>query len=815
MNGVPWRDIRYALRSLSRDRAFAFLVVCTLALGIGAATAMFSIFYGIAVRATPVEQDADVVVMWTAPPMHRADHLPVNFADLQVFQQRTRALRAVAGVSFQGAVDVVMLDAERAVPLAATWVTGGFFPLLGITPLHGRTLQATDDTPGAAPVMVISHAFWRDQFGGSPDVIGSALIWQGRRVEVVGVLPRGFEYPKGVQAWLPVMPSFPATADASETSAGAMVFDLVGRLRPGYTVRTARADFDAFLRAGDVQRPAAKRGMTPVVLALRDRIAGEVRPALWAALAVVVLLLLIACANVSSLLLIRTSTRAHEIAIRVALGAGRWQLVRQLLTETGVLSLAGGLLGTGLAMAAVRVLVALAPPELPQRELIGIDANVLSAALGITITAMMLCGLVPAVLATGDTLGVRLRNALAAPTDLRTMPRLRHALVVGQVALSVIVVISAGLVLHSGRTLARLDMGFNHERLLVFETTLPASAIPDHARLIDLQEAMIARVSELPDVLAASTMPKLPFAAQGGWLAMYSGDGQSVEGQANNPWANFEVVGPGYFRTLELPVMRGRAFDENDHERAAPVAIVSEAIARRIWPGIDPIGKRLKLGTADGPGEWIAVVGVVGDTRYHELTSLQPSLYLPTRQFGGPVPMTLAVRTRSDDAHVIAQVRAVLRALHPDLMIARGGAMSQLLAAPLAGTRFASLLLGTFAMVTLFLALVGMYAALAFAVRQRSREIGIRLALGASASMVRGLVLRQALRLAAMGCALGIGVALMTSRFLRSLLYATSATDPVTYLAVTALVLSASALASWLPALRAGRVNPMQMLRSS
>lgn len=806
------QDLRFAARALRRSPGFTVAAVATLALGIAAATAVFAVVHGVLLRPLPVRAQDEAVVLWTRAPSGAADHLPATYADLAALRARTRALRGVEGVAYQGALEQVVRDGAGPFTLRATWVTGGFFPLLGVAPLHGRTLLPADDVPGAAPVVVIGHGLWRRRFGGDPAAVGRRLEWNGKRYTIAGVLPRGFEYPAGAEAWAPALPDFPATLDAAAGPSEVLVFDLVGRLAPGATARAAGADFEALLRERDPERPAALRGLGAVVTPLAERITGDARGVVWAAAAAVGLLLLIACANVAGLLLVRGAARTRELAVRAALGAGKGRLLRQLLTESALLALLGGAAGTLLALGAVRALAALAPPELPRREMIGAGLPVFLFALGVTAAAALLAGALPALAATAGEPGAWLRGGRGASAG-RGARRLRDALVVGQVALAVAVAVAAGLLLRTFVALQRVELGFDAERLLVVQTALPPELLPDRPRQVALQEAMVARAAALPGVAGAAALPRPPFSAEGGWSAMYTGEGQTPEAQAANPQVGLEVVGPGYFRTLGVPLLGGRPFGAGDREGAPPVAVVSEAVARHTWPGEDPVGKRVKLGAPGGPGAWHTVVGVVGETRYWALDAPRPALYLPARQFPGPVPMALAVRAGGDPAGIVEPLRRALREVHPELGVAGGGPVERLLDAPLARPRFGALLLGVLAAVTLALAAVGIHGVTAAAVRQRTRELGVRLALGARPAVVRRMVLGQGMRLALLGCALGTAGALLAARALRGLLFGVRPADPATFAAVVGLVLAAAALACGVPARRAARVDPAEVLR--
>jgi putative ABC transport system permease protein len=799
------QDTQYAARALRRSPGFGAVAVLTLAIGIGASVAMFSVLDGVVLQKLPVRNQNDLLVLWLRAPTGGVQHWPVEYSDLLAYRDASHAFQAIAGVNFQGAAELVMLDAGTPVTLKASWVTGNFFSVLGINPVLGRLLRPSDDVPGAAPVTVISYGFWQRQFAGNPSALGRGLDWNGKGYSVVGILPRGFDYPAQVDAWFAVLPRFPAT----QTGDLAIQFDLVGRVRPGMDVEAARHDYRAFLRSTDEERPADERRAQPVVTPLPTLIIGSVRAILWTSAAAVALLLFIACINVTNLLLIRGSARARELALRAALGASLRRLVRQMLIESGVLALGGGIVGVVLATVVVRVLVTFAPAELPRRDNVQIDATVLVFALGITAAAALLAGVLPALLGGPGDLTASLRPGPSALSTSRPMSRVRHGLVVGQVALALLVAVGAGLLARSLAALEGVDLGFDARRLLILDTTIPPNLIASETAQAALQHAMLARVAALPDIMSATIMPKPPFSAQGGWFGPYTAEGQTPAEQKTNPLVNFEVVSPGYFRTLGIPVLRGRVFTDQDRAGGLHVAIISRSLAQRSWPGQDPIGKRIENG--DG---WLAVVGVVGETRYHELTKPEPSLYVPAGQFNGPPVMTLAVRTHGDPARVIPEIRQALHEVNPALTVAAGGSMNQLLAAPLARPRFGTWLLVAFATMTVCLAVVGIYTTLAAMVGQRTREIGIRLALGARMGEVGGLVVRQGMLLAGVGCILGLFAAVLGTRVLRSMLFGISPADPATFGVVVGLLLIAAALACWLPAGRATRVDPLIALRA-
>jgi putative ABC transport system permease protein len=809
-------DLRFALRALRRNPGFSATAVLTLALGIGAATAMFSVVNGVLLRPLPVQEQDRVLVAWLE---HRERgefmHIPVRYTNLREMEQQGGAFEGLAGVWYSGAWPKVMADRGQPLAPKQTWVTGDFFRVLGVTPALGRVLLPEDDVVGAPPVMVISYPFWQRQFGGDPSVIGHTLRWNDKNVTVVGVAPRGFDFPRGAEVWVPPVPIMPATLDESAGEDKAVLFDVVGRLRPGVTPEQARAELAAYMRRTDPERAEALRGLVPVVTPLSELIVGEVRPALLILSAAVALVLLLACVNVANLLLLRGSVRGQELAIRSALGAGRWRIARQLLVESGVLALLGGVLGALISVGAVRVLVALAPPELPRLESIQPDGRVFAFAAVVTLAAALLAGLAPAIWTAVGEPGASLRSGARVDPGGRRVRVVRQALVVGQVALALLVLAGAGLLIRSLYELQRVEMGFAKDHLLIVRTHLPPERSGTREQKLARLDRVLSEVGAVPGVRAVTSVAAGPFSGTGGVDALYTGEGQSEGERAMNPWANLEMVGPGHFRTMGIPIRRGRGFTEQDREEAAPVAVVSEALAEHTWPGADPIGQRIKIGGPETPQPWRTVVGIVPETRYRELVTPRPTLYLPYTQFGGPwVPVNLVLRTYINPAAVIPAVRSALREIDPELVVTDARSMHEHLAAPLARPRFSAVLLGMLAAIAVLLAAVGIYGVMAAFVRQRTHEIGVRLALGARTGDIRGMILRQGMLLLFLGTAIGIVAALAGTRVLAAILFEISPTDPATLAAAAGALILVGVAAFYLPVRRATRVDPMVALRA-
>jgi predicted permease len=816
-----WQDTRYAVRSLRRSPGVALTVIPTLAVAIGAATAMFSVLHDVLLRELPVHAQDEVMVAWTASPSRGTAHLPLSWHEVQDLSRRIEsrlpaqaALGAIAGAAYQGALDQVVLVAGSPVRARATWVTGGFFDVVRPAPVIGRALAEQDDAPGADPVLVVSRGFAARHFGTASSALGERIEWEGRVHTVVGVLPAGFDYPRHAELWFPVLPAFPATQEQAAPGTQAIVFNAVVRLAPGASSAEVERAISAYLRATDDERAPALRDLQAVVTPLSELMTGDVRRTLWLAATAVALLLLVACVNSANVLLIRGSARMRELAVRSTLGAGAARLTRQLMTESAVLALLAGLLGVLLAWGATAALAALAPAELPRAELVGIDGATLLAAFAVTGVAALVAGTLPAILTAGRDPGNRLRAGRGTGAAEGSSQPLRHGLVVAQVALAVTVVAGAALLVRSLYELQRAEPGFQREQLWIADVSLPAHVRADRAERVLIQEAMVQRVAALPEVVSAAALPRPPFAGDAGWSAMFTAEGQDGDAQGTNPWVNLEVVGAGYFETLQVPVRAGRGFMVADDENALPVAIISENVARHVWPGEDAVGRRIKLGSPAGPGQWHTVVGVAGETRYRELEDVYPTLYLPARQFAGPVPMNIALRTQGDATALLPALRAALRDVHGDLLLVEAASMRQLMAAPLAGPRFAASLLTTFAVVTLLLAVVGIFGTLMATVQLRTREIGVRMAVGAQAAQVLTLFLRQGLVLAAAGTLIGMGIVLAGRRALVGVLYGIPPHHAPTLGIAAAAIIAAAAAASYLPARHASRTDVAATMRT-
>jgi putative ABC transport system permease protein len=802
-----WLDVRLAWRGFRRAKALAAAAIVMLGAAIAGATSMFAIVEGVLLRPLPVRSQSELFVAWRHVHAAGAGHWPFRVADLDFIRRESRTIESVAGVSYNGAGPVAVV--ERGSPSYVTMapVGGTLFDVLGVRPVLGRGFTAADDVSGAERVLVLTYRLWQRRYGGAADAIGRTLVIDQRPFTIVGVMPPDVEYPRGVEAWLTIA----AQSAMLVNPAFRVDVDLVARRQRGVTLQQAAGELERLAARIDEAAPGSRpRALELVVRPYEELIVGDVRAAMLALFAAVALVLLIAGANVATLLLLRGEARGTELALRAALGAGRGRLARQLIAESAVLALAAGAAGLAATRITLRALLALAPEALPRADSIRIDAGVVAFAVGAAFASAAAAGLAPALTAARRDLASQLRSSgtVGAAGAGR---RGRRALVVAQVALAITVVAAAGLLTRSLLQLRTADIGLATDRLSFVRLELPQSIYGDRARHLQFLEQVVDALEAAPGVAAATPINTPPFSGTGAWDATWAAEGQTLDQSLANPQLSLEAVHPDFFVTVQLPIVRGRAFSALDREDGPKVAIVSEDVAARAWPGQDPIGRRVKFGDINSTSDWRTIVGVASRTRYRELLTQRPTLYLPAEQFIVAAQM-LAVRTSSPLG--VAAARSAVAAVNPGVQVMEVMPFSMLLDRPLARPRFNARVIGAFAVAALLLASIGVYAVMAAYVGQRRTEIGIRVALGATASDVRRLVVGEGLRLSAGGVAIGLGGAIAAAHLLRGLLFGVAPLDAVSLVGASLLLVGASIAASYLPARRAMQVDPIAALRA-
>jgi len=800
-------DLRQAVRGLRHQPAFTVTSVAVLALGIGAATAVATAFQAVVLKQLPVRQPERLVQL----SLHTRSGAAVTLTrdELDVLAGESRMLQGVAGVALPGAVTLPLVAAGRPVGLSMSVVTPNFFDVLGARPMLGRLLQSADGDEGAAPVTVISYQAWQREFGGDPGILGRRLTQTQTRKSytIVGVAPPGLDEPAGVGYWLP---SGPAGGWAS----GHTPMQAVVRLAPHASVEAARTEFLSIARALDSRRAHQRSPDVATSESLTEAIVGNSRPLLVAITVAVGLLLLIACVNVGNLLLIRTTRRSREVMVRRALGAGSGGVAQLLLMESALIGASGGALGLALAVGLLRVLPALAPDRIPRSEMIGLAGTPIAVAVTVSVVAVLIFGVIPPLVATRGNLSSALHADGRSQTGTRGHRRMRRSLVEVQVALAVVLLFGSGLVVRSLEHLDGLDLGYDVKNVAIVELSLDRQGL-GHAGTFDLLDRVLERIQAAPGVTAATWIMSRPFMGAKGILEVRPRlEGQTDAEAESNPHFPVEVGGGELFRTLGIPIVRGRGLRATDRADAPKVAVVSQAVARQLWPGEDPIGRRVQMVTSRA--YWWTVVGVVGDTRFRRLRDSTPTIYVPYQQLQIlPAAWTVAVRTSRDPTLVLPAVRQVLKDLGGRAEVWRAGTLSDYLdSGPLAEPRMSALLLSGFGLAALLLAAIGLYGVMALAVRERTHELGVRRALGAPAHRLRWDVLNDAFAVTAAGAVVGLGVALFLSRLLAPLLFEVAPWDPATLIGVCATLLGVAALAAYLPARRATVVDPMHALRA-
>jgi len=804
------QDVRYALRNLRKRPLFSLIVVFTLALGIGANTAIFSVVDAVLLAPLPYGEPDNLVVLWAKNEKQNVTQQPVsypNIVDLKQANDVFEHLSAIRGESFS------LTDRDEPERVTGVRVSTDILTLLGTTPVLGRNFVPEEEQPAKAAVALVSHGLWQRRYSGDPRLIGQAIIIDGKSYTVIGILPEWLKQPgitlgnlSGPDVWIPVVPA------ASEQNRNFANMRMLARLKPGLTLAQAKTEVDALGARLERQYPDSNTNLRFGVVGLREQLTGRVNKALWILLGVVGCVLLIACANVANLLLARAASRQSEIAVRSALGATRPQLIRELLTECVVLSLTGGLLGLSLAYRGVTLMTSLNSGAIPRADEIGISGEVLVFTLLVSLLTGVAFGIVPAFQSSRSQLAEDLKEAKKGASVSVRHRRSLDGLVVVEIALALVLVAGAGLMTRSFRSVLRIDAGFDPHNVLTFSAALPLATYKDQQQHVQFFERALAKIQALPGVQAAAGTFRVPIA--GFATVIFTVQGKPVPtGQA--PIADYRTITVGYFQAMGIRLLKGREFTDRDRADTPDAVIVNEELARRFWPGEDPIGKRLQVGTEFM--RWREVIGVVGNAKLSGLeANIDPAIYVPFPQNSWPNALRnsfIVLRTATDPKSLVPAIRRELRSVDPTFPITQIRTMDEIVGDSLSQRRFNTVLLGLFAFLAVALAGVGIYGVMSYGVSQRTREMGIRIALGARQSDITKLVTSTGARLAALGIAIGIVAAAISSRLISSLLFGITATDPMTFVLTAVLLGAVTLLASYIPSRRAARTDPISALR--
>jgi predicted permease len=805
--GALLQDLRYGIRTLAKNPGFTIVAVLTLALGIGANTAIFSVVDAVLLRPLPYPESDRLLTVYQTLPQDPAQNTGVSYPNYldwtqqnQVFESIAAARGNVLALSGQGEPTYIQTGS----------VTSNYFDVFRVKPLLGRTLQASDDALDANPVAVMSESLWRSQFGADPAIVGSAITLDQHPITIVGIVPAYFHSSvpsDATQLWVPLRQDG-VFSDMRSRRAGHYLSAL-GRLKPGVTAAQAQSEMAALEQQLAAQYPNENKGWGVRIVSLQADMAGNVRTALLVLLGAVEFVFLIACANVASLQLARAASRQKEIAIRVALGAGRQRLLRQFLTESVLLSVIGGAVGLVLAYEALQGLIAWLPADLPRISEIQVDARVLAFGLVLSVLSGVIFGLAPAWHSTESRLAEALEGARGAGEN-RTSHRARNIFVVSETALAIVLLVGAGLLIRSFARLQHVNVGFNPARLLTAQVGLPRAQYAKPEQWISFYKQTLERMNALPGAQEAAVAVPLPLSDSYINLA-FAIEGRLPRTKSEAPTADLVAISPNYFHVMQVPLLRGREFGEADSESAPKVCVMSATLAQQLFPNESALGQRIVIGyPADAARE---IVGIVGDVKDSDLAARESAqIYVPFLQ--NPFwAADIAVRAHGNPSALSGALREQIRAIDSALPVADVRPMTDVIGNSVAQPRFRTTLLSLFGAAALLLAAIGIYGVLAYTVAQQTREIGIRMALGADPARVLQLVLARGLRLAGMGTVIGVLAALMLTQLLNSLLFGVSATDPITFAAVAALLFAVALLACYVPARRAMRVDPMVALR--
>ncbi|HTT17575.1 MAG TPA: ABC transporter permease [Candidatus Sulfotelmatobacter sp.] len=810
-----FQDSRFAMRQLLKSPGFSAVAVLTLALGIGANTAIFSVVNGFLLRPLPFKDPDRIVRVWHTPPAKSFPGMTMfsvsaaNYFDWQrdnhVFEHM--AIYNYRGLSLTGVAQPLQVDASA--------VSSGFFEVLGVRPLHGRIFAPGEDQAGHTNVVVLSYRFWQEHFGANPDIVGRNVTMDGQNYLVAGVMPESFRFPEFAQMWTPM-----GWTDKERAVRGEHHSVVIARLRPGVDVKQAQAEMDTISQRLEQLYPADDKGWGALVVPLHEDLVRDVRPALLVLLGAVAFVLLIACANVANLALARTFSRQKEIAIRTALGASTWRVLRQVLTESVLLAVIGGLLGLSVAPSWQHLILKFLGNQIPGALTVHLDLKVLAFTLCISVLTGIFAGVLPAMRLAKSDVNQALKTGLGRTDVSSGSHSTRRILVVAEVALSLVLLVGAGLMIRSFQQLQSVAPGFDSHGVLTMTPAVARAKFSQPAQQIDFFEQVLQRVRALPGVESAGVVDDIPL-DMGGSHQPIQIAGQPEVAMADQPEVDVRLISTGYFKAMRIPLLRGRDFEEQDVNGRPASILISESMARRFWPGEDPIGKRLTL--TFSPEHLREVVGVVGDVKLDGLDQTRPSaaLYVPLGQLSEPAglafnsfPMTLVVRTATTPGSMVSSVTNAIHQVDSSMPIRDIFTMDDVVANSLSQPRFNMLLLGVFAGLALLLAAVGIYSVLSYSVRQRVPEIGIRLALGARVTDVLRMVVVEGMRPTLLGVAIGIAGALAMGRVVASLTFQVKPTDPTTFIAVAAGLALVALVACIVPAYRASKVDPVTALRN-
>jgi putative ABC transport system permease protein len=803
------QDLRFGVRMLLKRPGFTAVIVLALALGIGANTAIFSVVNTVLLRPLPYKEADQLVMVWENNAQKGINIMPMSPADFADYKEQNSVFEQMA-YSRDGQYILTGMGEPEAI--WAYRFSANFFDVMGVAPELGRTFTAEEDRPGAGKVVVLSHKLWQRRFGGNADVVGQSITLSGEPYTVIGVMPAGFRHPQMVEMWTPI-----ALDPSMMSNRNATMLRVMARLKPGATIKQAQTEIAAIARRLEEQYPATNAGKSVKLESLREGYAGDIQLPLKVLMLAVIFVLLIACANVANLLLARSVARQKEIAIRIALGASRMRIIRQFLTESVLLSLMGGTLGLLLALWSTGILVGLFPNNIanlsiPQVENIPIDAKALAFTLLISLVTGIVFGLVPALQSAKFGLNDILKEAGKSSMTSRRGGRLRDLLVVAEMAMALVLLVGAGLLIKSFLQLQQGDLGLDPKNVLTAQVMLPSYKYSDVQKRRSFVRDVITRLEGLPGVQSVGATNFLPLTGFWGSLS-FTIEGQPAPAPGEEPEADNRIATENYFRTMGIGLVRGRQFTDADRDGAPKVAIINESLARRFFQNEDAVGRRLNLGDASEPDMW-EIVGVVRDVKSFGLSEeTHMDIYRPYNQLTFPL-IAFTIRAASDPASMVAAVRNEVWSVDKDQpFFSKVLPMEQLASDSITLRRVSMLLLGAFATLALILAVLGIYGVMNYSVTQRTQEIGIRLALGASRGDVFKLVVRQGMLLAVAGVGIGLLSAFAVTRLMSSLLYGVGATDPLTFVVIPLILTGVALVACFVPARRATKVDPMVALR--